>query len=160
MLIHNCQLSSHENVMGKLANWNKTTTGPQEFLTKKKFHKKGHWTGLQVGSQGTWQRAWRQSWKFAASRGLRWQRGRGRGMPFCRQLENTSHLLTLLTVARALGLEEDVLFLVYSKQRRHCLLGGLYSKIRKYAHPHFYRKYAHPFSEGSFLKILWYEMPG
>ena len=21
--------------------------------------------------------------------------------------------------------------------------------------PHFYRKYAHPFSEGSFLKILW-----
>ena len=26
--------------------------------------------------------------------------------------------------------------------------------------PHFYRKYAHPFSEGSFLKILWQEMPG
>ena len=26
--------------------------------------------------------------------------------------------------------------------------------------PHFYRKYAPPFSEGSFLKILWWEMPG
>ena len=26
--------------------------------------------------------------------------------------------------------------------------------------PHFYRKYAPPFSEGSFLKILWLEMPG
>ena len=26
--------------------------------------------------------------------------------------------------------------------------------------PNFYRKYAPPFPEGSFLKILWLEMPG
>ena len=78
---------------------------------------------------------------------------------FAKLLESI-HLLGKLSSMLLNSTDEEMLSTINIEVDCTMAMFSIYSHFRNFAPPHFYRKYAPPFSEGSFLKILWEEMPG